>query len=167
MNFATSNRFKTNYFRSDNPIMEPLAEDPMALAPCPDHLSRRISEIDLSSRGPKDVLPEYGPRYSRDQLLNPRSETDSHVDVPGFKFDGIMTPPSVSHPAVPPSTPANHTPEGDSEVEGEDRSLTIPNGEGKKKRKKKKKKSCSGKSKAAPVTGFEGSCGHSLLWKRC
>jgi hypothetical protein len=130
--------------------------DPMALAPCPDHLSRRISEIDLNSRGPRDVLPEYGPRYSRSQLLNLRSETDGRVDTTDFKFDGVMTPPSVSHPDVPPSTPADLTLEGDCEAEEEHGGQTIPNGEEKK--KKKKKKSRAGKSKTAPVTGFEGLC---------
>lgn len=144
--------------------MNALSEDPMALAPHPEQLSRRISEIDLTSRGPKDILPEYGPRYSRSQLLSLRSETqDGCVDTPGFKFDGVMTPPSVSHPAVPPSTPADHTPEGDSDFEEEDGGLTMPEGEQKKK-KKKKKSSGAGKSKKG-ITGFEGLCQHFPILK--
>jgi hypothetical protein len=141
------------------------------MAPHPDHLSRRISEIDLTSRGPRDVLPEFRSVYTRDELLDLRSANhDGAVDPSGFRFDGVMTPPSISHPAVPPATPADISPIGDSDMEegggGDedgDEGLAMPSGESK---NKKKKRSGAGKRKKG-VTGFEGFVNSSPVAKRC
>ncbi len=132
--------------------------------PNPEALSRRISEIDLTARGPKDTLPEYGPRYSPAVLLKLRSANhDGSVETPDFKLDGVMTPPSISHPAVPPTTPTHHmTPTqhmSESDAEREDEGLALLEEEKKKKKKKKKKSSGAGKSKKA-ITGFEGLLQH-------
>ena len=137
-----------------------------ALSLHPELLSRRISEIDLTSRGPRDVLPEFRPIYPRNELLNLRSgNNDGAVDASDFKFDGVMTPPSAPHPDVPPASPADHTPAlgGDEIEEGcgggndEDEGLSMPSGKSKKKenKKKNKKRSGAGKSKKG-ITGFEG-----------
>lgn len=122
-------------------------------APHPEELSRKMSEIDLTSiHSTKDVLPEYRPVYSREELLNLRQEThDGQIDTPDLKHAGVMTP--VSPPNAPPSTPADNPP-GPTQGDEEDKGLLVGSGEGKK--KKKKKSSGAGKNKKTPPTGFEG-----------
>ena len=129
----------------------------------PDELSRRISQIDLTAMKAKDTLPEYGPRYSKDDLLKLRPEThDGHVDALDLMLDGVKTP--TSPPAPPPSTPAdklNEVGQGNDDEEVQ----APPSGEVKKKKKKSKKSS--GANKKAPATGFERLCWLSLPQDEC
>lgn len=122
------------------------------MAPHAEELSRKISQIDLTSiRSTKDTLPEFGPADPKNEMLKLRQEThDGHVDTPDYKYEGVMTPGSL--PAAPPTTPADKTPGG--QTEEEDGGLALLD-------RKKKKKSGSGgggKSKKTPATGFEGLC---------
>jgi hypothetical protein len=123
------------------------------MAPHAEELSRAISQIDLTPMQAKDTLPEYGPRYSKDDLLKLRPNTnDGHIDTPDFMFDGTKTP--ASPPAPPPPTPAdklNGVGQGDNSEGGP----VLPGGEAKTKKKNKKS---SGENKKNPATGFEGLC---------
>jgi hypothetical protein len=130
--------------------MAPYSE--VTMAPHPEQLSCRISEIDLTSRGTKDTLPEYGPVYSRDELFNLRSEIqgDQYADTTYFKFDGVHTPPSPSHPAVPPTTPADNVPDDMEEGGGTLAQAAVE--------KRIKKKSGGSRKSKSGSTGFEGLC---------
>ena len=143
--------------------MAPDTEDTMALHP--EQLSRRISEIDLTSRGPRNVLPEFRPVYSNDELHSLRyGNHDGAVPVPDVKFDGVLTPPSVSHPNVPPASPADHSSNNDGSIDDEGRGsgdngnegLVMSTGQTKKPRKKKNKRGS--KKTLKVITGFEGLC---------
>lgn len=126
------------------------------MTPHPEELSRRISQIDLTSMQTKDTLPEYGPRYSKDELIKLRSEThDGQVDSPVLMYEGVKTPASPLTVPVPPSTPVDKL-NGDGGQAGHgggngDGGLTIAAGEAEKKKTK-------GRGASKVATGFEGLC---------
>jgi hypothetical protein len=113
-----------------------------------DELSRRISELDLTSLRRPTVTHESGPRYTAEELLNLRPDHEDHHDHLAA-LEGIKTPPEV-HP--PPPTP-HHEPNAPdqplADVEkSADAAPEVPI--------KKKKKKSSGKNKKPAPTGFEG-----------
>jgi hypothetical protein len=124
------------------------------MPPQADHaekLSRAISEIDLTSiRHPIDTLPEYGPTYSKDELLSLRPEMQgAHTGM----AEGNTTSPGPPVPPAPtPEHPANAS--EDTQLEVKDANVVLPPAEPAKKKSSEKNK------KAAP-TGFEGLCSFS------
>jgi len=141
-----------------------------------EELSRRISEIDLTSiRRRSDTSDSLlGPRYQQDDLIRLRP-IDALALEQGNEFyqEGVKTPPPTrappSTPAVP-ASPANAAvkdsptinggveagiPELD-EIEGTIGAQPADTGIAVEPAKKKKNKKGSGKNRLPPVSGFEG-----------
>jgi hypothetical protein len=115
----------------------------------PDELSRRISEIDLTSlRRRPGTQSEKHRGYTAEELLELRSE--NHDDQ-ATTAEGLKTPPEV--PAPPPSP--HHEPTTLDEPPADTEQLADAPREEQSKKKKQKKKS-SGKNKKPSPTGYEG-----------
>lgn len=122
----------------------------------PEELSRRISQIDLTSlrHRANTQIENVPPRYSSEELLRLRSQHECH-DAHAAIVEGLKTPPDVpappaNTPAYRPATPEQHPTE--LQQKGALPQTLDVNGEG----TKKKKKKSSGKNKKAAPTGFEG-----------
>jgi hypothetical protein len=120
----------------------------------PEELSRRISEIDLTSvRHRADTQTGDRPRYTPEELLQLRPAHEPHGDDQHTVATGVKTPADV--PAPPPPTP-NHGPGTPEEkLTGAKLNGDIPQEDQPKKKKKKKR---SGRNKKPAPTGFEGLC---------
>jgi len=120
----------------------------------PGELSRRISELDVSSlHRPSITEPENGPHQTVEGLTSPRLGQENHNEFT-VVHRGVKTPPEVP---APPPTPQN---EANNEASNSDGALadidTNAKALGDEKSKKKKKKKSSGKNKKPAPTGFEG-----------
>jgi hypothetical protein len=116
----------------------------------PDELSRRISEIDLTSlRSRPGTQSEKQRGYTAEELLQLRSE--NHDDQ-AATVEGLKTPPEV--PAPPPSP--HHEPTTLDEPPADTDTEPLADAPREEKSKKKKKKKSSGKNKKPSPTGFEG-----------
>jgi hypothetical protein len=124
----------------------------------PEELSRRISQIDLTSlRHRTNTQTEnVPPHYSSEELLRLRPRHEYH-DAHAAIVEGLKTPPDVpappaNTPAYRPATPEQHPTE--LQQKGALPQALEVNGEETKKKKKNKKSS--EKNKKAAPTGFEG-----------
>jgi hypothetical protein len=116
----------------------------------PHELSRRISEIDLTTlRGRSDTPFEKEPHYTGDELTDLR-HNEKYYFGHATAIEGLKTPPEIP---APPSTP--HHESGSPDLCSEDKAAAeAPVKEGTKNKKKKKKSSK--KNKKPSPTGFEG-----------
>ena len=116
----------------------------------PGELSRRISELDVSTlHRPSITEPENGSNQTVEELTSPRPGQENHNGL-AVVDGGVKTPPEV--PAPPPS-PHNEASNSDGALADID---TNAKALGDEKPKKKKKKKTSGKNKKPVPTGFEG-----------
>lgn len=114
----------------------------------PGELSRRISELDVTTLNRPSAEPEGGPRYTVDELNGLRPNQENHNGNRTLNR-GALTPPEV--PAPPPS-PHNEASASDGALADVDTNGTSLDADLAKKKKKKK----SGKNKKPNPTGFEG-----------
>jgi hypothetical protein len=123
-------------------------------------LSRAISEVDLNA-ALKNIKKqaESGIRYTKDQIIGLRSgnekNTVDHVefaDIARQKQNGVVTPPYLAVPKVPPPTPATPVAPADSTNMGSEDDGAVQPAQA----EQPKKKKSSGKNKKPPPTGYEG-----------
>jgi hypothetical protein len=131
----------------------------MSTPPQETTLHREISELDLNEKLVSVQAQQgHGPRYTQDELLALRSETEKHSEhVEIAELNGVKTPPYLTCPAPPPPTPASPessltpTQNGHLDSAGANGALSPIAGAPPKKMEKS-----SGKTKKPAPTGFEG-----------
>lgn len=117
----------------------------------PGELSRRISELEVTTLRSSPAEAESGPSVTIEELMGLHQGQENRNNTTTVFDCGILTPPEVPAPPPSPHNEANTSDGALADIDTNAKSLDEEQA-----KKKKKKKTTSRKNKKPTPTGFEG-----------